>query len=305
MSTCILLESGIRGGSAAELVRASASRLGIKVSSGDAAVEAGRSITESLTHAIRDADFVVAVVSGRTSAQSWFEVGLAAAVGRSLLLVLDGVEPGELPATGQFRTVGPVLVPEALDRAMRRAAKPRPPSTGRVSETGRVLSSDQWQRLSNTLSEELKVTPAGGADGARFEAWFAELLADVDLPYTSSARVPKAENAPSYDNVDFAISASELGPNLGDPLPIELVLGSPRRVLRSRADSFDKYLAATGATTLLVVTLSSEPLGIRELTNGEVLWVPASRLLHELRSHTFGQAVLAMRSLALNQSAGG
>lgn len=298
-STCILLEPGLGKGTAGDQVRAAAARLGIHVRSGEAVLEAGRSRTDSLTRAIKSADCVVAVISAHTTAQSWFEVGLAAAVGRSVLLVLDGVEPGELPASANFRTVGPLLAPDALERALRRAIKPRPKPSAPASRTGTTLSDGRWSALSASLAQELMVTPAGGANAARYEAWFGELLSAVDVPFTTAARVPDAEPA-QYDNVDFAISAAELSPNLGDPMPVELVLGPVRRVLRARVDSFDKYLAATGATTLLVVTLVDDPPGIRGLSNGEVLWVSASRLLNELRHRTFGLAVLELRNRAID-----
>lgn len=300
-SRCILLEFGLRDGSAAEQVRRSAARLGIEVRSSETAVEPGRTIAESLMRAMREVDFAVAVIRAQMPAQYWFEIGLAAAISRSLLLVLDGVEVAELPAGGMYRTVGPVLAADAMDRALRRALKPQPRPRGPASKSGKVLAAQRWQEFSATLTDELKSTSAGGANGARFEAWFGRLLAELDLPFSTSARVAAAERTTQYDNVDFAVSATELGPNIGDPMPVELVLGSANRVVRSRADSFDRYLLATGATTLLLVSLANEPPGIRMLANGEALWVSASSLLDELQNQTFGHAVLALRRRAIDQ----
>jgi len=140
-----------------------------------------------------------------------------------------------------------------------------------------------------------------GASGIAFEDWFADLLQRANVPFERASQKFSANVPRAYQNVDFAVSANELSHSLGDSLPVELIVGPVPRVIAGRRKVFESYLAATDASTVLVVSAQlNQPTSIWPMTTtGEVLACSALAMVHEMRSATFGAAVLALHSAAV------
>lgn len=254
----------------------------------------------SVMESIRDAAIVIAILDKDRNPNVWFELGLATALERPILIVLvdDAIELPVQAAT--FRTIGPVLTDKSIARAIQQVTRGKNfGQRAHARRTGSPLGSqaDLLLRELNALPR----SPAGGSRGADFEIWFDALLSHAQVPFERSFNVSEQGLPRSFAAVDFAVSADELAPNLGDPLPVELILGPSIRVLPSRRQTFEAYLSATDANTLLLVTLNDEASTLWSASSGDFLVCSAAVLLDAMRTQTFGVAVLTLRNGAVKR----
>lgn len=296
--SCVLLASFETEELAVIQVTRVAESLGYSVVRPETRVEPNKSALATTIEAIRDANVVVAILSEVAQPGMWFELGLAAGSAAPVLAVLVGRVALPPSSTG-LRTIGPVLTDRALEMALAQVAN-RPAIqilAGSEKRTGIALG-EAGAKFQASL-ESLPRTAAGGAAGAAFEDWFRDLLEAAQVPFSQSAHVPDTNLPRAFSYMDFAVSIDELRANLGDPLPVELVLGVSDRVVSQRKKLYESFLRATGARTLLVISAAvNEPANIIQINHGEALTCSANLLLDEMRLKPFGLAVLAIRNRA-------
>jgi hypothetical protein len=300
--TCVVVQSVTTTRSVVRLVAKAAERQGFGVSTAGMTIYPGESLLDAVALALEQAAIVVAIVDQAADAVLWFELGIAVAKSRPVLVVLAQDDVVLPPVVAGLRTVGPELDEQTLARAFRqtiqRAARPK---ESLRRPTGVALG-DNVADLKRSLYA-LPHTAAGGGSERAFFQWFNELLSYADVPFEMSSRLNHAEVPRAFANADFAVSADELSANLGDPLPVELILGQAFRIVPQRAKTFELYLKAAEASMVLVVSMADQQSArIWTIPGGDVLACSAATLLQEMRFATFGEAVLAVRNSAIRKA---
>ncbi|WP_419773320.1 toll/interleukin-1 receptor domain-containing protein [Gordonia alkanivorans] len=299
--TCVLLGTSTTSHETASAVAEALRLNGYRVATPEAELVPGSSLLASIQSTIENGDVVVAIISDDTSPTTWVELGIASAFNRPVLVVLAG-EVSLSPDLSAFRTIrtssSGAHFARALQQAVARGTGDRSLQSDTTS-TGVELGTN-----SRILEEELISLPRtpSGASNHQFEDWFSRLLQLARVPFERSGKAQRTETRRPLDLLDFAVSSDELAPNLGDPLPIELILGPADRVLRGRRNTFNLYLTATSARTLLVVSAQDdEPTRLWPNVAGEVLTCSALTLVRRMRSAQFGVAVLSLHNEAVRK----
>lgn len=306
--TCVVLKSAAQDDIVVQWISRVAEEQGYVITSPDAELAPGATLLDSITSAIQGAAVVVAVLSRAaderkrndwaSNATVWFELGIAVATRRAILIILSDDDIVVPTWASDLQIVGPTISSDAFSRALRQAIR-RPVG---ALEPGAIKTGVPLGAKASSLEASLKSlpqTPAGGGSGLAFESWFSDLLRDAAVPFEQSSPIEGEELPRAYRELDFAVSADELSANLGDPLPVELALGLADRLVVGRRKTFRTYLRATGANLVLVVSLSKDQTtSIWSVGIGDVLACSALRLVQEMRSATFGEAILALRNSA-------
>lgn len=310
-STCVVITSYEPDSlNARELVRSVATDMGLSVLAVDEELAAGQSITDAVIDAIRSADIVIAILGSSANPNVFFELGVAMAIGRPVVLVQASPD-ASIPST-LFSTlsVGPIVSRKAIELAIRRAQRvpqQAPIDVSQNASTGLPLGYKADELLTQ-LRDLSGIEKKGSLTQGRhsylyFEDWFAMLLEAAQVPFERAKRVP-ALGRPEAE-IDYVVTADELRGNLGNLLPIELLTGRGRRTfetLRSRLKSFRKYFQATGAETVLVVVLHfEEPPQLMSAWDGSILLTSAADLVDWMRIRTFGNAVISLRNAAIHR----
>ena len=306
--TCVLLHTPTAVDDASDWVSRAAEEQGFIVTSPYATLAPGASLLDSISLAVSHAAIVVAMVNDRTNerrrysgaenASLWFELGIAVATRRPVLVVLGGDDVA-LPAwASELQTVGPGVDYEGFSRAMRQASRRAVNSSEpNLTKTGVPLGAATIDLETTLLA--MPQTPGGGGSGPAFERWFSELLRSAEVPFEQSSSVGDKDLPSAYNRIDFVVSADELTANLGDPFPVELALGQADKIIRGRRKTFRAYLKATEANAVLVVSATTaQPTTIWSIGTGDVLACSALTLLRAMQAATFGEAVLAIRNSA-------
>ncbi|WP_301150231.1 hypothetical protein [Mycobacterium simiae] len=299
--TCVLIQTVATSASITHLVSRAAERQGFRVITPATEIAPGEPLLSAVELAIQRADVVIAILDQTADPNFWFELGLAAAKSRALLIAVAQDDVVLPPSAARLRTIGPPLNDKSLSRLLRQtiqrsSAQPEP----RKSQTGVALGSnaESLERSLNTLAHEQI-----GMSERAFESWFRELLQLAAVPFEQSSRMKMEALPGTYGpNVDFAVSAEELSPNLGDPLPVELIVGQASKVVPRRKKTLESYLRLTGANAVLVVSVAQQPPKIWSVAAGEIFACSAFTLLREMRFVTFGSAVLALRRSATRRA---
>lgn len=298
--TCVLLKTITADGSVTRQVTRAAERQGFRVTSPGAEITPGASLLTAVESALERAAVVIAILDQTADSAFWFDLGIAVAKSRPVLVVLVDDDVLLPSSAAGLRTVGPALNDQSLTRALqqtiRRSTVRKEP---RKTQTGVALGAD-----AEALERSLNALPrsAAGASETVFESWFTELLRYARVPFDRRSPIDHKDLPRAYAYVDFAVSADELSANLGDPLPVELILGQASRVVPRRSKAFESYLRATEASTVLVVSAAEQPPHIWTISGGDVLACSAMTLVREMRSATFGAAVLAVRNSATRRA---
>jgi hypothetical protein len=297
--TCLVLTAALSDEDWAdgELAEA-AETIGLILRRADDALQPNLGLLEAVLERIRHADVVVAPVPELPSPWLWLQVGAAMAFRVPVVVVVTSSATTLPPELGDLFKVGPILSSQALTHALRRALKPPTRQALPSKRPTGVPLGDAFGMLHarlDKLGEE-------GLHQLRFSSWFANVLESAQVPYDQL--VSKSSEKGRLDRIDFIVTANELDGNLGNPLPVEIKAhGSLDTYVRSRADAFASHLASTGATTLLLVTLTG--IGLPQLVplpGGSLLACSARSLLDQMEDHTFGQAVIHLRNRAAHES---
>jgi hypothetical protein len=295
------------------LLKQAATRFNLRLANSGADLQAGSDITKTILAEIQAADVVIVLVAEGASANVWYGMGAAAAYDRPVIVVLLSPQAEPPPAIRPTVVVGPVLsikaIELALERALRRQKDPVADGASRQGDrTGAPLGSKADMLLA-ALTEVDSPTAASPGDapaasGAQFEHWFASLLDAAEVPFDRGA-VADATLPRAFQRIDFVVTVDELERNLGSPLAIELLAGrSISRVLPSRLAAYSAYLAATGATTLLVVALRGvDAPQLIPVPGGALVACNPQDLVKQMQNRTFGEAVLSLRNAAAHEGA--
>lgn len=168
--TCVLLTSVALNNDVLQLVIGAAEQAGYFVTSPEAEIAPGASLLATVEMAIQQAAVVLAIVDNSANPSTWFELGIAVAMSRPVLVVVTD-DDVVLPSTAAgVRTVGPVLNTDLIARALRHAAKRATASTVALQtqyQTGVALGAD-----ADSLEKSLQALPrtAVAASSAAFKS---------------------------------------------------------------------------------------------------------------------------------------
>jgi hypothetical protein len=275
-------------------VLSTAESLGLAVQRADDALQSGIPLLDAVLDRIRHARVVIALAREPESPWLWLQVGAAIAFRRPVVIVITAAAVTLPPEMKDLLTVGPVLSPQALRLALQRSMKSTRHHRTRSSKpTGIPLGNASTVLLGRLASNQTELWEPS------FSSWFADVLDSANVPYDRGART-NSEPLEVSEGIDFVVTANELDGNLGNPLPVELKTGDPLEILLpTRSHELASHLAATGASTLLLVARSGidEPQ-LLPLTGGSLLACSARDLLEGMEGRTFGEAVIELRNRA-------
>jgi hypothetical protein len=248
--------------------------------------ELGTSLTESLQAAINDADVVIGLFSedAGNSANTAFEMGVAAALGKPVLLLVspDAQLPSDLQSylyvKAELDNEGAVAL--ALDNMERyagltRTRRPQTSSTeplgiyaDRLLERADRLSGEPTQELEQLLMDAIQAGGAVAVTGATSDAGF-----------------------------DIGVWSDDLDAIDGNPLLIEFKRNVDEQSLRASLATLQRTPSARAA---LVVSLAQIPsVGLASL-GWPIVWISLVDLLGRMRGETFPEVIRDLRNRSVH-----
>jgi hypothetical protein len=259
---------------------------------------ANDSLLEQTSEAISQADLIIAVL-GRNESNSnvFFELGYAYALRKRLLIVVPPMSEA-LPSnlTGLLQVSAEPQNHEAIGFALdqvlaspRRPRRTRKPITGSSRPIAPQLFHDLMGRLDHSTPEKVvedTVVSAIMASGI-------DVVVKRELDYSGKV-------------IDLGIWSDDLETSVGNPLLIEVKarLRDREEVLHVRSQ-VQHYLHVSNARTALVLYLNG-PDNYKNLLNlsmPNILFMPVSEMLEELRDKGFGEVVRELRNRVVHQVA--
>jgi Holliday junction resolvase-like predicted endonuclease len=247
------------------------------------------SLLSNIEQAIQDADIVIAVIPAGLSANVFFELGLAHALRKPLLILVSpkyGQLPSDLTGTFYLRTdpQNAEAIAFALDQCLGRVDKPtsRPP---RLPKEGSPLG-DEADKYIERITRE----------GARLRGRELEdLVADI----LRAAGVEALTQSLQLDHgADIVVWSDALQPLAGNPLLVEVksTIRGKSQLLQA-AKQVERYRLQSGSgLALLVVNEALVSLDEAPFLGG-VLAITLKDLIEQLRSKTFADMVRQLRNL--------
>jgi hypothetical protein len=251
------------------------------------------SIATHIEDAIKKSDLMVAIVAERASSDVFFELGMAYAMKKQLLVLVSpefGILPSDISGTLYLRIdqKNRDALSFALDQCIHRLEKP-PARPKKEKEQQAPLGEEANQFLAALQDKELK--------GFELERLVAEILqtAGVEAVIESQHRDVGA---------DLAIWSDSLQPITGNPILVEV-----KQRIRSRAElqralqQVENYRQKSGSKlALLLVNVAMVPLASAPVAGG-VLAVLLSDLVDRLRTRTLAEAIRELRNEAAHGGA--
>jgi hypothetical protein len=248
----------------------------------------GSDVVESARSAIEAADIVLVVLTKQPALNPIFEAGMAAALGKRLILV---GEPGATLSMDlrsfvlvQASLEEPAPVVAAIEELVRRPlARSRPPAKA----TGHPLASDTVDRLLHRLESE----------PLNERSMISILMEAIE----AAGAIPVESSSPDH-GWDLGVWSDDLAAIAGNPLVIEV-----KRELDPRAvDQVRHYLAAQQSASLGLVVYLVEPTDedLRRALPGAwfpVLVISMQDLIEQLRSQSFAGVVRDLRNRAVHE----
>ncbi len=241
------------------------------------------------THIAR-ADFIVIVATAADfSANAGFEAGIAAALGKPVLIV---AEPGmTLPTFLRGFHVIPAdsgrgalsFVIDQLKGLPTRKAKSRLPRAEGGAPLG-AKADKLLVRFENAL---------GDRSGAGLEGLVEDLLR------MSGVKVIAHQSAEENPEPDFAVWLEGLDDILGNPSLVE-VKRQVRQISGSVLRSIDDWIAHTNARSALVFYAEGPPSTARSAADAPVLFIRIGELIEDLRRTGLAGALRAVRNSAVH-----
>lgn len=241
----------------------------------------GVSLGEAVRAAIESADLVVAYFDeGSQSSNMAFEVGLAAGLGKPVLVIAPGEVPSDLHSLFQVRAsaenadaIGLAL--DALERRVETSTDPN-----HLPMTGRPLGS-----YADQLLEYIRTT--------RLDE--RELQAIIVKAIEGTGAIASLAG-PADRGFDIGVWAEDLDAIAGNPLLIEL----KRRISGDTArQSLLSLHSVPGARAALIVFLE-EPQEESRWLRWPVVGISLERLLREMRHRSFAEVVRELRNRSVH-----
>jgi hypothetical protein len=265
----------------------------IKVLSADD-IELGFDWASEINRNIMQADLVIGVLS-RTRRSQWvlFELGLASAAGRQIILIAPPGTTDNLPPLRQFVVLRTRLdnrnaISFGLDQMLA-----RPPRLPHQQELQKPAAPPPQQNIDvyiNQLDEISKTK-----NYAALESLVAAALRD------SSVEVV-AENEPTKrrtdTRADLAVWSDALQPLVGNPLLVEVKysIGSAKQV-EDVVRRFAKTVSDAGGGWGLLVYLEGPESKLASWSqHPTLLMIPLRELLYRMRSHSFSEIIRELRN---------
>jgi hypothetical protein len=247
----------------------------------------GTDLVESARTAVDAADLVLVVLTKRPALDPIFEAGMAAALGKRLLLIRepDAGVPVDLASFVVVEATldDPAPVVAAVQEVARRPLSPdRPPPKA----TGHALDSSTAARLRERLD-------AGAVD----ERTAMEVLIEA-INATGGVAV---ESSYPDQGWDIGVWSDDLAAIGGNPLLIEI----KRQLIPTAVDQMRHYLAAQHAVGLGLVVYIVEPSdeAVQRAVPGAwfpVLVISLRELVRQLSSQSFARVIRNLRNRAVH-----
>ena len=246
----------------------------------------GASLTESLQAAINDADVVIGLFSedASNSANTAFEMGVAAALGKPVLLLvsLDAQLPSDLQSYLYVKAEpdNEEAVALALDNIERYAGLTRPRTRQTSSAQPLGTYADRLLERADTLS---------GGPTLELE----QLLMDA-IQTGGAVAVPGAASDTGFD---IGVWSDDLDAIDGNPLLIELKRNVDEQSLRVSLATLQRTPSARAA---LVVSLAQVPPMGLPLLSWPIIWISLVDLLDRMRGETFPEVIRDLRNRSVH-----
>jgi len=237
----------------------------------------GASLSEAVRSAIESADLVVAYFDEDSpSSNMAFEAGLAAGLGKPLLVIAPGEVPSDLHSLFQVRAsagnaeaIGLAL--DALERSIEKPVEAPPSHT-----LGRPLGP-----YADQLLEYVRTNSLDKRD-------FGQVVAQAIERTGAIASLA----GPTDRGFDIGVWAEDLDAIAGNPLLIELKRRFSSETVRQ---SLLALHSVPGARAALIVFLE-EPEEESRWLRWPVVGISLDRLLHEMRERSFAEVVRELRN---------
>lgn len=275
-------------------LRATLSKKGIRSIEASELIQTGAPLIDHIKAAISKSDLVIAVLDvAQSNANIYFEIGLASAFGKQILLVA----PPDLKIPSDTRSLFRVMatpdnteaISFVLDQAM--AGRPRESSKFKNVEKTRPIghSSTHLIHTLDSLGELPKEI---------------ELIAIIaDALKSSGVRVVVSSKIAGV-RPDLAVWTDELGPLVGNPFVIEV-----KRTLRDRESvneaiaQVSRYLSVIDATWALVLYGGPVSVNLKreaDFRGTNVLFMNVRDFLDALGTRSFAQIIQDLRNQAVH-----
>lgn len=244
----------------------------------------GASLGEAVRSAVESADLVVAYIDDESpSSNMAFEAGLAAGLGKPVMVIAPGEVPSDLHSLFQVRASvdNSEAIGLALDALERRIERPLDAVPGHT--TGKPLGP-----YADQLLEYVRTTPLDEVDLGRLVSQAIERTG----AFTSLA-------GPTDRGFDIGVWAEDLDAIAGNPLLIALKRHFSSATVRQSLVALHSF---PGARAALIVFLEGPEETSRWL-RWPVVGISLDRLLHELRDRSFAEVVRELRNRSVHAQA--
>ena len=271
-----------------DILNAELTKRGITVFTAYDLSPATSSLAANVEKAIQQADLIVAVVPQQISPNVFFELGMAHALRKPVILLVSpqyGQIPSDLAGIFYLRAdpknreaIGFAL-DQCLSRMEKRIARPPKPP-----KEGRPLGADADKFLARIKSE------GSSLRGRELENLVAEVL--------RTAGVNAMTQSPRPDQgADIAVWSDALQPLAGNPLLIEVKSNiRNKQQLLQAVNQVEQYRLKSGSRlALLVLNASRVALSSAPFIGG-ILTITLSELVDQLRTKTFAETVRELRN---------
>lgn len=246
------------------------------------------SLTANIQQAIKRADLVIAVIPEQASPNIFFELGIAQALNKSLILLVSpkyGNIPSDLVGAFYVRTdpQNTETIGFALDQSLNRLKRPARRSE-KLQKEGQPLGKKANKFLAQIRNESENLS------GQAFQSLVAEVLQAAGVNAVS-------QSSQNDTGIDIAVWSDALQPDAGNPLLIE-VKSSIRNneQLLQAINQVEQYRVKSGSKlAMLIVNTTLTALSAAPFMGG-VLAITFVDLVDHLRTKTFAETVRELRN---------
>ncbi|MBI5634957.1 MAG: hypothetical protein HZA15_15930 [Nitrospirae bacterium] len=246
------------------------------------------SLVANIEKAIQQADLIVAVVPAQMSPNVFFELGIAHALHKPIILLVSpkyGQLPSDLAGTFYLRadSENREAIGFALDQCLSRIEKSVEQPT-KATREGRPLGADADKFLDRINREGPSMR------GRELENLVAEVLRTSGVDTMMQSPKPN-------QGADIAVWSDALQPVTGNPLLIEVKSSiRTKQQLLGALNQVEQYRINSGARlSLLVVMTSLVDLSSVPSISG-ILAVSFNELVNQLRNKTFAETIRELRN---------